>query len=51
MHYRQDMTFEEIAIVMGKPMNTVKSWHRRALAKFKEMLTHPASSAARIIGQ
>lgn len=38
LHYRDDMTFEEIARVVGKPMNTVKSWHRRALIRIKEML-------------
>ena len=31
LHYAEDLTFEEIAIVMNNPMNTVKSWHRRAL--------------------
>jgi RNA polymerase sigma-70 factor (ECF subfamily) len=36
MHYEQEMTFEEIAVVVGKPMNTVKSWHRRALTKMKK---------------
>ncbi|MDE1975401.1 MAG: RNA polymerase sigma factor [Patescibacteria group bacterium] len=38
MHYRDDMTFDEIAETMDKPMNTVKSWHRRALAKLKPRL-------------
>ena len=40
MHYRDEMTFEEIAEILGKPMNTVKSWHRRALAKVHDMLLH-----------
>ncbi len=35
MHYRDDMTFDDIAEIMGKPMNTVKSWHRRSLAKIR----------------
>ena len=35
LHYHDEMTFEEIADVMQKPMNTVKSWHRRALVKLK----------------
>ncbi len=35
MHYHDDMTFDEIAIVMRRPMNTVKSWHRRSLAKIR----------------
>ena len=40
MHYQQDMTFEEIAEIMDKPMNTVKSWHRRSLSKVKDKLMH-----------
>ena len=40
MHYREDMTFDEIAEVTGRPMNTVKSWHRRALQKIRPMLPH-----------
>ncbi len=31
LHYAEDLTFEEISVVMNCPMNTVKSWHRRAL--------------------
>jgi RNA polymerase sigma-70 factor (ECF subfamily) len=40
MHYHHDMTFEEIAQSMKKPMNTVKSWHRRSLAKIRDKLMH-----------
>jgi RNA polymerase sigma-70 factor (ECF subfamily) len=40
MHYRYEMTFEEIADSMKKPMNTVKSWHRRSLARIKNKLLH-----------
>ena len=40
MHYHEEMTFDEIAVVMKKPMNTVKSWHRRALEKIRLLLTH-----------
>lgn len=47
MHYRQDMTFDEIANIMGKPMNTVKSWHRRSLHKIKGVL-HPSVVDSRI---
>jgi len=43
MHYRQDMTFEEISRILDKPMNTVKSWHRRSLAKIKNKLLHHKS--------
>ncbi|MBU6427025.1 RNA polymerase sigma factor [Patescibacteria group bacterium] len=38
MHYRDGMTFDEISVVLKKPMNTVKSWHRRALLKMRERL-------------
>ena len=44
MHYQLDMTFEEIADSMKKPMNTVKSWHHRSLAKVKTKLVHRKSS-------
>lgn len=40
LHYRENMTFDEIADVVGRPMNTVKSWHRRALLKLKGLLSH-----------
>lgn len=40
MHYREELTFNEIADIMHKPMNTVKSWHRRALSKLRSMLMH-----------
>lgn len=40
MHYRDLMTFDEIATVIGKPMNTIKSWHRRALQKLHKELAH-----------
>jgi RNA polymerase sigma-70 factor (ECF subfamily) len=40
MHYREDMTFEEIAKIIKKPMNTVKSWHRRSLLKIRDKLMH-----------
>ena len=40
MHYEQEMTFEEIAKIMDKPMNTVKSWHRRSLSKIKGKMLH-----------
>ena len=38
MHYHEDMTFEEIAETIDVPMNTVKSWHRRALVKVRKGL-------------
>lgn len=39
LHYKDDMTFEEIADIVGKPMNTIKSWHRRALLKLRDRLS------------
>lgn len=38
LHYTEGMTFEEISKVVGKPLNTVKSQHRRALAIMKTVL-------------
>lgn len=47
LHYHQELTFEEIATVMGMSMNTVKSWHRRALEKVREILiANPGSKIA-----
>jgi RNA polymerase sigma-70 factor (ECF subfamily) len=40
MHYREELTFDEIAGIMGKPMNTVKSWHHRAVMKIRGLLAH-----------
>jgi RNA polymerase sigma-70 factor, ECF subfamily len=39
LHYREEMTFDEIALVVNRPMNTVKSWHRRALFKLRDILS------------
>ncbi len=38
LHYQEEMTFEEISAIMDTPMNTVKSWHRRALEQIKTLL-------------
>ena len=35
---REEMTFDEIAEIIDKPMNTVKSWHRRALFKLRDRI-------------
>ena len=43
LHYRENMTFDQIAVIVGRPMNTVKSWHRRALLRLKDSLSHHAS--------
>lgn len=36
--YKEDFTFQEIAKILGKPYNTIKSQHQRALAKLKRIL-------------
>lgn len=38
LRYEDGLSFEQIAEVMRSPMNTVKSWHRRALAKMRSVL-------------
>ncbi|HTH93419.1 MAG TPA: sigma-70 family RNA polymerase sigma factor [Candidatus Paceibacterota bacterium] len=35
----QDMTFEEIATTLGKPLNTVKSLYRRGLAQLHQIIS------------
>lgn len=48
MHYRENMTFDEISQIMEKPVNTVKSWHRRALQALKKIILHQNTILARI---
>lgn len=38
LHYQEDMTFDEIGKVLGKPLNTVKSQHHRAIVLLRKML-------------
>ncbi|MFA6251087.1 MAG: sigma-70 family RNA polymerase sigma factor [Candidatus Paceibacterota bacterium] len=38
LYYQEDMTFNEIGQLLGKPLNTVKSYHYRAILKLKEIL-------------
>ena len=38
LHYQEEMTFDEIGKVLEKPLNTVKSYHRRALLNIRKML-------------
>jgi RNA polymerase sigma-70 factor (ECF subfamily) len=38
LHYQEEMTFEEIGRILDKPLNTVKSQHRRALLELKKLL-------------
>ena len=46
LHYREGMTFEEIAVTMKKPMNTVKSWHHRAIQRVRPALSQRLSDSA-----
>ncbi len=38
LHYQEEMTFDEISKILSKPLNTVKSQHRRAITKLRKML-------------
>ena len=38
LHFEDGLTFEEIGGILGKPMNTVKSLHRRGLLALREYL-------------
>lgn len=38
LHYQENMTFDEIGKILDKPLNTVKSHHRRALEKLREII-------------
>ncbi len=38
-YYQEDMTFKEIGELLGKPLNTVKSYHHRALQILRGMLS------------
>jgi len=42
LHETDEMTFEEIADVMSKPMNTIKSRYRRALQKLRGVIESAA---------
>jgi RNA polymerase sigma-70 factor (ECF subfamily) len=37
LHYQEEMTFDEIGKVLNKPLNTVKSHHRRALEMLRKL--------------
>jgi len=39
LRYEDELSFEDIGGVMAAPMNTVKSWHRRAQARLRALLT------------
>jgi RNA polymerase sigma-70 factor, ECF subfamily len=38
LHYTENMTFEAISEIVGKPINTVKSHHLRALSSLRKFL-------------
>lgn len=38
LYYQEDMTFKEIGEVLNKPLDTVKSYHHRALILLRKML-------------
>ncbi len=42
LHYSEGLTFEEIAEIFDRPMNTVKSWHRRGTHSLRRFLSGPA---------
>lgn len=37
LYYQEEMTFAEIGEMLNKPLNTVKSYHYRAIQKLKEL--------------
>lgn len=43
LRYKEDFELQEISKILGKPYNTIKSQHSRALNKLKEILTGSAS--------
>jgi RNA polymerase sigma-70 factor (ECF subfamily) len=38
LHYQEEMTFDEIGKILGKPLNTVKSQHRRAIIELRKII-------------
>ncbi|MFA6257568.1 MAG: sigma-70 family RNA polymerase sigma factor [Candidatus Paceibacterota bacterium] len=38
LHYQEEMTFEEIGKILNKPLNTVKSSHRRSIMELRKIL-------------
>lgn len=46
LRYEDALSFEDIGAVMKAPMNTVKSWHRRAQARLRALLLSDGGDAA-----
>jgi RNA polymerase sigma-70 factor (ECF subfamily) len=44
LYYQNNFTFEEIAKILKKPLDTVKSQHRRALERLRKLLGGSAST-------
>lgn len=44
LHYKEDFSLQEIAEILDKPYNTIKSGHQRALIKLKEVINSPKGS-------
>ena len=40
LYYQKSFNLREIAEILGKQKNTIKSWHQRALIKLKEKLSN-----------
>jgi RNA polymerase sigma factor (sigma-70 family) len=38
LHYQEEMTFGEIGKILNKPLNTVKSIHRRAIIEMRKII-------------
>ena len=38
LHYQEEMTFDEIGKILNKPLNTVKSEHRRAIIELRKLI-------------
>ena len=41
LHYYEELTFDAIGSILGKPLNTVKSQHRRALIAIRKLIEAP----------
>ncbi len=42
LHYQEELTFDEIGKVLSKPLNTVKSQHRRAIIELRKIIDSTA---------